>query len=131
MAFDSVRFKKFLKTYGKSEVIFEEGSFGSEMYVLRSGSVRIYRTVDGKKVDLADMSKTGEFFGEMALVDNAPRSASACALQDDTKLIALDKDKFLFLVSQQPTFALVVMHVLCEKIRALSGTVAPVENPAK
>lgn len=126
MAFDSVHFKKFVKTYSESEVIFEEGSFGDEMYVLRSGRVSIYRDLQDKKIELANISKAGEFFGEMALVDNAPRSASACALEDNTILIALDKDKFLFLVSQQPTFALVIMHVLCEKVRSLSGSVSAV-----
>ncbi|MGD0399383.1 MAG: cyclic nucleotide-binding domain-containing protein [Syntrophobacteraceae bacterium] len=124
MEFDSVRFKKFLQTYGKSEVIFEEGSFGFEMYVVRSGGVRIYRASAQGEIEVA-IVKQGEFFGEMALVDNAPRSASACALEDDTRLIALDKDKFLFLISQQPTFALVVMHVLCKKIRSLSESVFP------
>jgi CRP/FNR family transcriptional regulator, cyclic AMP receptor protein len=123
MAFDSVRFRKFMKTYRKSEVIFEEGSFGSEMYVLRSGRVKIYRTSGEGEIEL-DIIEPGEFFGEMALVDNAPRSANACALEDDTSLIALDKDKFLFLVSHQPTFALVIMHVLCKKIRSLSESVS-------
>jgi len=112
-----------MKTYGKSEVIFEEGSFGSEMYVLRSGRVKIYRTSTEGEIELG-VFKPGEFFGEMALVDNAPRSASACALEDDTRLVALDKDKFLFLVSHQPTFALVIMHVLCQRIRSLSESVS-------
>jgi CRP-like cAMP-binding protein len=124
MAFDSVRFKRLMKTYRKSEVIFEEGSFGSEMYVLRSGRVRIYRASAEGEIELG-IFKPGEFFGEMALVDNAPRSASACALEDDTRLVALDKDKFLFLVSHQPTFALVIMHVLCQRIRSLSESVSP------
>ena len=123
MAFDSVRFRKFMKTYRKSEVIFEEGSFGSEMYVLRSGRVRIYRASGEGEIELG-IIRPGEFFGEMALVDNAPRSANACAIEDDTTLIALDKDKFLFLVSHQPTFALVIMHVLCKKIRSLSESVS-------
>jgi len=125
MGFDSVRFKRLMKTYKKSEVIFEEGSFGSEMYVLRSGRVKVYRASAEGEIELCVL-KPGEFFGEMALVDNAPRSASACALEDDTRLIALDKDKFLFLVSHQPTFALVVMHVLCQRIRSLNWSVSPV-----
>jgi len=125
MAFDSVRFNRLMRTYRKSEVIFEEGSFGTEMYVLRSGKVRVYRASPEGEIELG-VFKPGEFFGEMALVDNAPRSASACALEDDTRLVALDKDKFLFLVSHQPTFALVVMHVLCQRIRSLNWSVSPV-----
>ncbi|MGO8942711.1 MAG: Crp/Fnr family transcriptional regulator [Syntrophobacteraceae bacterium] len=124
MEFDSVRFKKFMHEYGKSEVIFEEGSFGSEMYVVRSGRVRIYRVSAEGEIEVG-IVKQGEFFGEMALVDNTHRSASACALEDDTRLIALDKDKFLFLISQQPTFALEIMHALCKRIRSLSESVFP------
>ena len=58
-----------------------------------------------------------EFFGEMALVDAAPRSATATAMQDNTKLVVLDQTKFLYLVGQHPPFALVIMRVLCERIR--------------
>jgi len=128
MAFDSVRLKKFMKIYGKSEVIFEESSFGSEMYVVLSGGVKIYRVSAEDEIEHT-IIKPGEFFGEMALVDNAPRSASACAIEDDTGLVAVDKDKFLFLVSHQPTFALAVMHSLCKRIRTLSESDSTVVNP--
>jgi CRP/FNR family cyclic AMP-dependent transcriptional regulator len=119
MAFNSLRFKNLMRIYNKSDLIFEEGSFGTEMYVIRAGRVRVSRTSEGKEIEIGIL-KEGEFFGEMALVDNAPRSATAHALEDNTRLIALDKDKFLFLVSHQPTFALVIMHALCQKIRCLS-----------
>jgi CRP-like cAMP-binding protein len=119
MTHNSVHFKKFMKVYGQSEVIFEEGQPGSEMYIVHSGKVRIYRAGEEGEVEIGIIGP-GEFFGEMALVDHAPRSATACAVEDDTALVALDKNKFLFLVSHQPVFALVIMHQLCQKIRSLS-----------
>jgi CRP-like cAMP-binding protein len=122
MVLDSIHSDKYLKIYGKSEVVFEEGTSGSEMYVIRSGRVRIYRNAEEGEMEIGIL-EPGEFFGEMALVDNSPRCASACALEDGTKLLALDKDKFLFLVSHQPMFALMIMHVLCQKIRALDESV--------
>ena len=122
MVLDSIHSDKFVKIYGKSEVIFEEGTSGSEMYVIRSGRVRIYRNTEEGEMEIRIL-QPGEFFGEMALVDNSSRCASACALEDSTKLLALDKEKFLFLVSHQPTFALMIMHVLCQKIRALDESV--------
>jgi hypothetical protein len=109
-------FKKFLKEFTKSEVIFEEGSCGSEMYVVYSGSVRLSTKAPGEEVILATIGP-GEFFGEMALVDSAPRVATAIATEENTQLITLDHEKFIYLVSQQPAFALTIMQGLCKRIR--------------
>ena len=109
-------FRKFIKAYQKSEVIFEENAPGSEMYVIHSGKVRLATRKMGREVTLATLG-TGEFFGEMALVDSSPRTATAIAAADNTRLITLDQDKFLYLVGQQPAFALTIMHELCRRIR--------------
>lgn len=109
-------FKKFIKVYHKSDVIFEENSQGNEMYVIHSGRVKLSTTAPGREAVLATLGP-GEFFGEMALVDAAPRSATATAEEDNTQLIVLDQDKFLYLVTQQPVFALTIMHTLCQRIR--------------
>jgi len=110
------RFTKFIKVYKKSDVIFEENSLGDEMYVIHSGKVKLSTRAPGREVELATLGP-GEFFGEMSLVDAAPRTATATSLEDDTRLIALDQAKFLYLVSQQPAFALTIMHTLCQRIR--------------
>jgi CRP-like cAMP-binding protein len=70
----------------------------------------------GREVTLATLG-SGEFFGEMALVDSSPRTAKAIAAEDNTRLVTLDQDKFLYLVGQQPAFALTIMHELCRRIR--------------
>jgi CRP/FNR family transcriptional regulator len=116
------RCRSFMKIYRESEVIFEEGSFGSEMYVIHSGKVKLFRRSDGVDIEVG-MLRAGDFFGEMAIVDNAPRSTNACAAEDGACLIGLDQNKFLFLVSHQPAFVLKIMHVLCERIRSLSDAV--------
>ena len=110
------RFTKFIKVYKKSDIIFEENSLGDEMYVIHSGKVKLSTRAPGREVELATLGP-GEFFGEMSLVDAAPRTAAATALEDETRLIALDQAKFLYLVSQQPAFALTIMHTLCQRIR--------------
>ena len=97
-------------------VIFREGDEARELFVIKSGQVRIQignRTV----TDLAADS----IFGEMALIDNEPRSATAVAVTD-VELVAVSEKQFLFLVSQTPYFALKVMRVLARRLRATNKT---------
>jgi CRP-like cAMP-binding protein len=106
----------FIITCDESEVIFEENSPGETMYVISTGKVRLQTMVNGRELVL-DTLGPGDFFGEMALVDDAPRSATAVALENDTRLVVLDQTKFLYLVNQQPPFALFIMHGLCRRLR--------------
>jgi len=108
---------KFRQRYRKSEVIFEEGSTGSEMYLIHSGRVLLsIRQDEPQRVPLVVLNP-GDLFGEMALVDDSPRSATASAVDDDTELIVMDRARFLFMVRQQPEFALSLMHTLCRRLR--------------
>lgn len=107
---------KFTKFYNKSEIIFEENSFGDEMYIIRSGKVKLITKREGQEL-LIEILGPKEFFGEMALVDSSPRSAKAIAEEDDTQLVVLNQKNFLYLVSQQPPFALYIMQELCQRLR--------------
>ena len=90
------------------------------MAVLR-GSIRISTaSPQGREVVLAILG-AGEIFGEMALIDNEPRSASAIAITD-VELVPVTEKQFLFLVSQTPYFALKVMRVLAQRLRATNKT---------
>ena len=98
------------------DVIFREGDQAQELFVIRSGEVRIQignRTIAELSAD--------SIFGEMALIDNEPRSASAIAVTD-VELVAVSEKQFLFLVSQTPYFALKVMRVLAQRLRATNKT---------
>jgi CRP/FNR family transcriptional regulator, cyclic AMP receptor protein len=92
-------------------VIFEEGSTGSAMYGLIEGSVEL-RTSGG------DVYPVGpeETFGEMALIDQQPRMATAVATTD-SKLASIDRSTFLLLVHETPMFALQVMGTMAERRR--------------
>jgi CRP/FNR family cyclic AMP-dependent transcriptional regulator len=93
-------------------VIFKEGDEAHQLFVIKSGEVIIQ---SGNR-KLAELS-TSQIFGEMALIDDAPRSANAVA-KTDVELVAVSEKQFLFLVSQTPFFALKVMRVLARRLRA-------------
>jgi CRP-like cAMP-binding protein len=93
-------------------VIFEEGSVGEEMFGVISGRVDL-RMANGHTFSLGP----DDTFGEMAMVDASPRSATAVAAEDCTVAV-IDKHRFLFLVGETPNFALQVMASLAERLRA-------------
>jgi CRP-like cAMP-binding protein len=107
---------RFLRIFGDGDVIFEEGSAGKHMYVIVSGSVRIVKKSEGEDAVIAALGK-GELFGEMALVDSLPRSASAIAVGDDTSVVEIDHAQFAYLVGQQPAFALIILKALSLRLR--------------
>ncbi len=108
---------RFLRDYRKDEVIFEEGSRGREMYVVHTGEVRVSRKDSAGKEAVLGVLLPGEIFGEMALLDQKPRSATAVATKDDTRLVALDRTRFTYLLRHEPEFAFIVMETLCRRIR--------------
>ena len=121
----AIRLPGFCQRYRKSEVIFKEGSTGTEMYLIQTGRVALTsKQNEAGHVPLAVLNP-GDFFGEMALVDDSPRSATASAMVDGTELLAIDRARFLFMVRQQPEFALSLMHTLCQRLREMNRRVSP------
>jgi len=100
------------RSFKASEVIFKEDDPATDLYVIQEGRVGIQA---GNR--LLDTLEGNTIFGEMALVDSAPRSATATAITDVT-LVAVSEKQFLFLVTQTPFFALKVMRVLAHRLRA-------------
>jgi CRP-like cAMP-binding protein len=97
--------------FATGSVIFAEGDQGDCMYVVLEGAVAL--TVNGTEVHLVAQ---GEIFGEMALIDEKVRSATATA-ECDTKLAVVDTKRFDFTVQNTPTFARHVMRVLADRVR--------------
>ena len=100
------------RSFKAGETIFREGDPAEELYVIKEGRVGVQ--TGNRLLDTLD-SKT--IFGEMALVDNAPRSAAAIAITD-VKLVPVSERQFLFLVSETPNFALNVMRLMARRLRA-------------
>jgi CRP-like cAMP-binding protein len=94
------------------EVIFNAGDDGNEMYGVVEGQVEVL-TPAGVSVRIGPDGT----FGEMAVIDKYPRSATATAVVD-TKLAVINQRMFLFLVHETPMFAIQVMSSLAERLRA-------------
>ncbi len=80
------------ESYARGGLIFKEGSAGDKLYLILSGSVRISRQVPGMGEEALAILKSGDYFGEMALIDEFPRSADALA-HESCRLFVLSKDR--------------------------------------
>jgi CRP-like cAMP-binding protein len=99
------------------EVIFDKEDRADVMYIIKSGKVEIFR---GNR--LLETVSPNNIFGEMALVDPAPRSAMAIAATD-VQIVPVSEKQFAFLVSQTPYFALNVMRVMTRRLRVMDSIV--------
>ncbi len=104
-----------IQRFDAGERIFLEDDVGDCMYVVRSGRVDVITY--GRALQNVG---PGEIFGEMALIDDGPRSAAALAA-DATEVAVIDRDAFLALVRDDPKFALQIMRVLAQRIRRMTG----------
>ncbi len=104
------------RSFRAGEVIFHRDDPGEVLYVIRDGKVKIFITSpDGQEVSLAVFGPA-DYFGELALLDGQPRSASAVALEP-VETIALKRADFINAVMRHPRIAIQVMHVLSRRLR--------------
>jgi len=109
------------ETYADGDVVFRAGDPGDVMYVVRSGAVEV--TVGDTLVETV---VEGQPFGEMALIDDGPRSAHAVAV-GATELVPIGLKRFKFLVQASPDFSLMLMRVMADRLRAMNQRI---EGPA-
>jgi CRP/FNR family transcriptional regulator, cyclic AMP receptor protein len=109
--------EKCINEFDVDDVIFEEGSTGRELFVVLEGQVDIAKMNGTGKNVIVTLGK-GEFFGEMAVIDGSPRSATAIAAAQKTRVMRINHARFVYLVSQQPAFALMIMDALSKRLRA-------------
>lgn len=106
--------KNFSRTYPKDTMIFSESQPGQELYIIQKGSVKITKIVNDNEQLLA-LLKPGDIFGEMSLLENKPRSASAIS-HDDTVLMAVNNANFNRMVASQPQIISKLTQLLSERI---------------
>ena len=99
--------------------LFRQGETGEVMFAVVEGEVELTR--NGSVVDVIG---PGGIIGELALIDPAPRSATAIA-RTSARVVPVDKREFMFLVQEHPTFALQVMTVMADRLRKTTDATAP------
>jgi CRP-like cAMP-binding protein len=106
--------EQFTRVYPKNTMIFSENEPGKELYIIQKGVVKIAKIVGDKEVLIA-LLPAGDIFGEMALLENRPRSASAIAHEDVT-LLAVNQANFARMVQTQPQIITRLTTLLGERI---------------
>jgi CRP/FNR family cyclic AMP-dependent transcriptional regulator len=112
-----------LRSYDKGELIFREGEAGDLMYVLVEGSVDLKKKVEHGETVLKTVDSPNDFFGEMALIDARPRSASAVA-KAPTKVLAIDGETFESMILSNGRFALKIIKILADRIRTSNAQIS-------
>lgn len=104
------------RKFPKSSVIFEDGSSGDYMYVIRTGEVKVTKMSEDGREKILEILGEGEFFGEMALLDREPRSASVKTTRACT-LLALSRQDFIGLLRRNPDISLELIRELTRRLR--------------
>ncbi len=108
--------------YEPGTIIFKEGEEGNLMYILLEGVVELKMKVAGGEIVLKVIDQQNDFFGEMALIDGKPRSATAVATKL-TKLLPIDSTAFESMILTNGKFALKIIKILTDRIRKTNSQV--------
>ena len=112
---DNPLFEKYGQTVRDGAVIFREDEVGEKMFIIQSGFVKITKRIDGRDHLLAELGK-GEFFGEMAIVSNITRSATATA-SGQVELLAFDRQGFEAMIGKNTKIAMSVIDKLSKRLQ--------------
>ncbi len=113
--FQTQLFSRFGKKVPAGTMLFQEGDRGEEMYIIQSGKVKISKRLRGVEKTLATLEK-GEFFGEMAILNDKPRSAAAETVED-SDLLVIDRKTFDTLIRGNPEITIRFIKRLADRLR--------------
>lgn len=105
------------KEYAEGELICRQGDPGDRLYVIQTGRVTVLREEGGVEIPVAEL-KAGDIFGEMAIFDRQPRSATVRAA-GRARILTLNKRAFLRQVHEDPTLAYRILEEMSKRIRRL------------
>ena len=107
---------QFTREVKKGEVIFKEGDLGTEMFIVHEGQVEILKEVEGGEVKPLVVFEKGDFFGEMAILEDLPRTATARAVTDGT-VLTINGSTFDQMLRANPEIAVRMMRKLSRRLR--------------
>ncbi len=116
MGVEDVLFQRLGKVFPPGTVLFREGDTGREMYVIQSGKIKISKEVRGEEQTLATIS-AGEFFGEMAILNNNPRSATATVVEEESKVLVIDPKTFESMIKGNTEIAVRMIKKLAQRLQ--------------
>jgi len=114
MAMDLSAFGRFTRTFNAGEMIFSEFEPGDTFYLIQSGRVQLVKLI-GEFERTLDILQPSEMFGEMAILENSPRSATAIAL-DEVKVLEFNSQNFEILLLGNPQIAFKLLKMFCKRI---------------
>jgi CRP-like cAMP-binding protein len=120
-------FSRFGREFHAGDVLFHEGELGEEMYVIQTGSVEITKKTGGLEIPIATLGR-GEFLGEMAILNNKPRTATARVVED-VKCLVLDARTLEAMIQKNSEIALRLIKKLAARLDAADGLVQILLNP--
>jgi len=109
-------FQQFVVRFAAGERVFDEGDVGATMYIVQTGRVRLFRSVEEQEQDLGVMEK-GDFFGEMSILEGLPRTVSAAAVED-AELIEINSMTFDKMIKSNIEIAIRMLRKLSIRLRA-------------
>lgn len=112
---DDKLYERFGREFPAGHLLFREGEPGREMYVIQAGKVRISKTVRGVEKTLTSLGP-GAFFGEMSILNNKPRSATA-TVEEDAKLLVIDPKTFEAMVRGNAEIAVRLIKTLAQRLQ--------------
>lgn len=112
-------FERYLVSHPMGDIIFSEGEIGTEMYIIQSGTVELLKEIGGETRVLATLEK-GDFFGEMSVLEDLPRTASARA-RTDVELVRINGATFDAMLKSNTEIAVRMMRKLSRRLRELTG----------
>ncbi|TGL63480.1 Crp/Fnr family transcriptional regulator [Leptospira sarikeiensis] len=107
-------FSKFGKTFEPNQIIFCENEPGNDFFLIQAGKVKITKTV-GNSIKTLDILEQGDIFGEMAILEEQPRSATAIAISE-VKVLNFNRANFELLMTKNPTLALKILTIFSVRI---------------
>ncbi len=114
------------RIYKKGDLVCRENTTGEEMFIILSGSVKVYKTVNQERIDLAVLGKD-DFFGELCLLLGCPRTATVEALEN-SQLLIINKETLLKNIQEDPKLALRMLTRMAKRMRESNNLITRLEG---